>query len=44
MLSLDESEAMALLLAAFGLIPTMPGKPPPDSFFHAPINTPEKEA
>ena len=29
MLSIDEIEAMALLLASFGLVPTPPGKEPP---------------
>lgn len=33
MLSLDECEALVVLLAAFGLIPTEPGKPVPDAFF-----------
>lgn len=40
MLSFDEIEAMALLLAAFGLVPTPPGKEPPETL----ILQPEKEA
>lgn len=31
MLSIDEVEAMALLLALFGLVPTPPGKEPPET-------------
>ena len=34
MLSIDETEAMALLLAALGLIATEPGKPAPAHFFN----------
>lgn len=33
MLSLDETEAMALLLAVLGLAPTKPGNDPPAEFF-----------
>ncbi len=33
MLSVDETEAMALLLAALGLVPTPPGAPPPAEYF-----------
>jgi hypothetical protein len=33
MLSIDESEAMALLLALLGLIPTPPGAPAPAAYF-----------
>lgn len=32
-LSLDEVEAMALLLAVLGLAPTKPGETPPADFF-----------
>ena len=39
MLSIDETEAMAVLLAAFGLIPTEPGKPAPVQFFNTPERT-----
>lgn len=34
MLSVDETEAMALLLARFGLVPTMPGEPTPAAYFN----------
>jgi len=34
MLSIDETEAMAVLLAAMGLIATEPGKPAPAHFFN----------
>lgn len=44
MLSIEESEAMALLLAGLGLIPTAPGKAAPAAFFQTPTNTPGKEA
>jgi hypothetical protein len=40
MLSMDEAEAMALLLASLGLVPTMPGKDVPATLFI----TPSKEA
>ncbi len=30
--SADEIEAMALVLAALGLVPTLPGKPSPTAF------------
>ncbi len=40
MLSLDEIEAMAVLLAAFGLVPTQPGQPLPERL----LITPSKEA
>lgn len=40
MLSMDEAEAMALLLASLGLVPTMPGKDAPETLFI----TPSKEA
>jgi len=40
MLSIDEIEAMALLLALFGLVPTPPGKEPPAIL----IIQPQKEA
>lgn len=33
MLSLDEIEAMALTLAALGLVPTPPGRSAPKAFF-----------
>lgn len=33
MLSMDETEAMALLLASFGLVPTAPGHAPPAVYF-----------
>lgn len=33
MLSVDETEAMALLLAALGLVPTIPGAPAPAEYF-----------
>lgn len=33
MLSVDETEAMALLLARLGLAPTLPGKDAPTEFF-----------
>jgi hypothetical protein len=33
MLSVDETEAMALLLATLGLAPTKPGEAPPSDFF-----------
>ena len=33
MLSIDETEAMALLLACLGLIPTAPGEAAPPVFF-----------
>lgn len=33
MLSVDEAEAMALLLAQLGLVPTIPGHPQPAAFF-----------
>lgn len=33
MLSADECEAMAVLLAALGLVPTEPGKAPPAAYF-----------
>lgn len=33
MLSVDETEAMALLLAALGLVPTRPGDPAPAQYF-----------
>lgn len=36
MLSLDETEAMALLLARLGLVPTLPGKPAPNAYFITP--------
>lgn len=35
MLSMDETEAMALLLAALGLKPTRPGEDPPEAYFPA---------
>ena len=37
MLSVDETEAMALLLASFGLAPTKPGEAPPGDFFFPPL-------
>lgn len=40
MLSMDEVEAMAVLLFGLGLIPTPPGTPVPDQ----PFNTPLTEA
>jgi hypothetical protein len=40
MVSADEIEAMALMLAAFGLVPTIPGKDTPPAYFL----TPSKEA
>lgn len=33
MLSVDEAEAMALLLASLGLVPTPPGEKPPGILF-----------
>jgi hypothetical protein len=33
MLSIDEAEAMAILLAVLGLVATEPGKAPPAEFF-----------
>lgn len=36
MLSSDEAEAMALLLARLGLVPTIPGQTVPSSFFITP--------
>lgn len=36
MLSVDETEAMALLLAALGLVPTLPGETAPQTFFIPP--------
>lgn len=33
MLSLDETEAMALLLALLGLVPARPGEPAPSVYF-----------
>lgn len=41
MLSIDEAEAMALLLACLGLIPTAPGDTAPAVFF-TPIEGPLK--
>ena len=35
MVSADECEAMALLLAAFGLVPTVPGEAAPEAYFIA---------
>lgn len=43
MLSIDEIEAMAVLLAAIGLNPTEPGKPAPARFFDLPVNNPSKD-
>lgn len=37
MLSVDETEAMALLLASLGLAPTKPGEAPPVDFFFPPL-------
>lgn len=36
MLSSDEVEAMALLLAVLGLVPTRMGEMPPETFFNPP--------
>lgn len=36
MLSVHETEAMALLLAALGLVPTLPGKDAPAAYFTPP--------
>jgi hypothetical protein len=36
MLSVDETEAMALLLATLGLVPTVPGQQPPSAYFLTP--------
>lgn len=36
MLSVDETEAMALLLATLGLVPTLPGQAPPATLFIPP--------
>lgn len=33
MVSADEIEAMALMLAALGVVPTIPGRPAPDTFY-----------
>lgn len=43
MVSADECEAMALLLAALGLVPTAPGKPLPAAYF-LPPNSPVEGA
>lgn len=40
-LSVDQIEAMALLLALLGLIPTLPGEPAPTIFF-TPVKEPLK--
>lgn len=34
MVSMDEIEAMAVLLAALGLVPTVPGAEPPNPLFN----------
>lgn len=36
MLSVQETEAMALLLASMGLVPTRPGEPAPAAYFLTP--------
>lgn len=36
-LSIEEAEAMALLLAALGLVPTKPGQAPPMDWFWPPL-------
>ena len=36
MLSVDETEAMALLLALLGLVPTLPGQEAPAAYFLTP--------
>ena len=36
MLSVDETEAMALLLALLGLVPTLPGQDAPEAYFLTP--------
>lgn len=36
MVSADECEAMAILLAALGLVPTAPGEAPPAAYFLPP--------
>ena len=36
MLSVDETEAMALLLALLGLVPTLPGQDAPAAYFLTP--------
>ena len=41
MVTFDEIEAMALLLAALGVVPTIPGHPPPPPLF-APVERPVK--
>lgn len=41
LVSADEIEAMALTLAAFGIVPTIPGRPAPESFY-TPIERPVK--
>ena len=40
MLSADACEAVVLLLAQLGLLPTMPGKPPTEAFFPTPETMP----
>ena len=41
MVSADEIEAMALMLAALGVVPTIPGRPAPDTLY-APVEGPVK--
>lgn len=41
MVSAEEIEAMALTLAAFGLVPTIPGRPAPDTLY-SPLEGPSK--
>jgi hypothetical protein len=36
LLSVDEAEAMALLLVSLGLVPTRPGEPAPAEYFIPP--------
>lgn len=37
LLSMDEIEAMALVLATLGLVPTMPGEKPPETLLINPL-------
>ena len=41
MVSADEIEAMALMLAAFGIVPTIPGCAPPETLY-TPVERPLK--
>ncbi|MDB5658342.1 MAG: hypothetical protein JWS10_957 [Cypionkella sp.] len=37
LVSMDEIEAMAVVLATFGLVPTMPGEQPPEVLLISPL-------